>query len=76
MVDHHWKFTTDEQAKKVTVDGFEYIIFDPADKVLVRDNIMQSVYMANNQKIVKQYLRCITTIARYDYPLLWPGLVG
>ena len=53
IVDHHWKFTSDEQAKKVSVEGFDYIILDPSDKALVRDNIMTSLYMATNRQIVK-----------------------
>jgi hypothetical protein len=69
IVDHHWKFHSEEQAKKISVEGFDFIIINPADKDLVRDNIMVSLYMATNRHIVKQYVRCITTIARYDYPL-------
>jgi hypothetical protein len=57
-----------EQAQKICIEGFEYIILDEADKALVRDNIMQSLYMIQNQQIVKQYMRCLTTIARFDYP--------
>lgn len=71
-MDHHWKFHSDEQAHKVSIEGFEYIILDPADKALVRDNIMRSLYMTQNRQIVKQYMRCLTTIARFDYPEHWP----
>jgi hypothetical protein len=53
IVDHHWKFVSDEQAKKISVEGFDYIILDPSDKALVRDNIMTSLYMATNRQIVK-----------------------
>ena len=59
----------------MSVTGFEYIILDQADKALVRENIMQSLYMSQNQKIIKQYVRCITTIARFDYPLQWPNFL-
>jgi len=48
-VDHHWKFTSVEQAQKIVIEGFEFIILDPADKALVRDNIMQSLYMIQNR---------------------------
>jgi len=75
MVDHHWKFIDEERAKKVAVEGFDYIIFDPQDKAIVRDNLMLSLYMATNRQIVKQYVRCITTIARQDYPALWPNFL-
>ena len=53
IVDHHWKFVSDEQAKKISVEGFDYIILDLSDKALVRDNIMTSLYMATNRQIVK-----------------------
>jgi hypothetical protein len=36
---------------------------------------MRSLYFATNRHIVKQYLRCITTIAEYDYPEHWPGFL-
>ncbi len=36
---------------------------------------MQSVYISPSKKIAKQYLRCITTIARHDYPQQWPNLL-
>ena len=75
MVDHHWKFSTVEQAAKITVEGFEYIILDTNDKLLVRENILQSLYIVTNKAIIKQYVRCITTIARYDYPQLWPNIL-
>lgn len=75
MVDYHWKFDTPEQAQKISVTGFDYIILDPQDKLLVRENIMQSLHMATNKKIIKQYVRCITTIARFDYPHNWPNFL-
>jgi len=53
IVDHHWKFNSEEQAKKVAVEGFDFIIFDQADKALVRDNLMRSLYIATNRQIVK-----------------------
>jgi importin-7 len=75
IVDYHWKFNTEEQAKKISSEGFQYIILDPQDKLLVRENIMQSLYMCQNPKIIKQYVRCITTIARFDFPGQWPNFV-
>ena len=41
----------------------------------VRDNIMQSLYRTQNRQIVKQYVRCITTIACTDYPGMWPNIL-
>jgi len=75
IVDHHWKFKSEEQAKKISVEGFEYIILDQGDKSLVRDNIMKSLYMTKSKAITKQYVRCITTIARFDYPEQWPNFL-
>ena len=37
---------------------------------------MKSLYMATNRSIVKQYVRCITTIARFDYPEKWSSLLA
>lgn len=34
------------------------------------------MYQTNDQKIIKQYTRCITTIARVDFPENWPTLVA
>lgn len=75
MVDYHWKYTNAEQAAKISVVGFDFIILDPQDKVLVRENIMQSLHMTRNKKISKQYVRCITIIARYDHPDSWPNFL-
>jgi len=75
LVDYHWKYFTDEQAKKISTEGFEYIILDAGDKAMVRQNIMSQLYLVQNRKIVKQYVRCITTIARFDYPASWPDLL-
>lgn len=77
IVDHHWKFQTEEQARKISVEGFDFIIFAEADKALVRANLAQSLYIAaGNTKIIKQYVRCVTTIARHDYPEQWPDLLA
>lgn len=32
--------------------------------------------MATNRAIIKQYVRCITTISRFDYPKEWSNLLG
>lgn len=68
LVEYHWKYQSEEQAKKISVEGFEYIILDLQDKEAVRQNIMNSLFLTNNKAITKQYVRCITTIARADYP--------
>ena len=53
LVEYHWKFVSEEQAKKISVEGFEYIILDPIDKQVVRDNIMKSLYLSTNKAITK-----------------------
>lgn len=37
---------------------------------------MKCLYTNTNKQISKQYMRCITTIARFDYPELWPTLLN
>lgn len=66
----------EEQAKKISIEGFDFIILDEGDKALVRDNIVKCLYQTKDKKIQKQYLRCITTIARFDYPQRWPNIVN
>jgi hypothetical protein len=48
---------------------------DAGDKQIVRDNLLRALYQTSNNKIMKQYVRCITTIARFDYPERWPNLL-
>jgi len=48
---------------------------DDGDKQLVRDNILKCLYITENKKIIQQYVRCITTIARFDYPNKWQSIV-
>lgn len=75
LVEYHWKFGDEHQAKKITLEGFDYIILTPEDKAFVRENILQCLYITTNKQIVKQYTRCITTMARFDYPGQWPSLL-
>ncbi|CDW76775.1 UNKNOWN [Stylonychia lemnae] len=75
IIEYHWKFLDPVQAKKVSIEGFDFIILDEGDKQLVRENILKCLYQTDNKVIVKQYVRCITTIARFDYPSRWPVIV-
>ena len=75
IVDHHWKYKDEVQAKKISVEGFDFIILDPNDKLIVKQNIMQCLYRATHKQIIKQFVRCITTIARFDHPDQWPNLL-
>jgi Importin-beta N-terminal domain len=44
VVEHHWKFVEPEQARRITVEGFNFIILAPEDKQLVRENILGCLY--------------------------------
>ena len=59
----------------MSVEGFDFIILHEEDKELVRQSLMQSLYMSSNRKIIKQYVRCITTISRFDYPEKWSNFL-
>ena len=72
IVEYHWKFRDEEHAKKIALPQFEFIILNPQDKAFVRENIMKALYTATKKKIIKQYVRCITTMCRFDYPDRWP----
>lgn len=67
-VDYHWKYYDREQAEKISVSGFRYIILTEADKNYVRTNIVSKMFQCENRLIQKQYIRSIITICRYDYP--------
>jgi hypothetical protein len=32
VIEYHWKFRDPEQAKKIALEGFDYIILDEGDK--------------------------------------------
>ena len=36
---------------------------------------MKALYTVQKKKIIKQYVRCITTMSRFDYPDRWPELL-
>lgn len=75
LVEYHWKFKDEEHAKKYAIEGFDYIILDSQDKEIVRQNILHALHATSNRQIIKQYVRCITTMARFDYPEQWPQLL-
>ena len=76
MIDYHWKFFNVEQADKISTPGFRYIILDDQDKNYVRTNIVSKMFSCENRAIQKQYIRCIITICRHDYPEKWPSILG
>ena len=51
IVEYHWKFKDPEHAKKITVDGFDFVILDQSDKQTVRDNILGCLYKQVNPTI-------------------------
>jgi hypothetical protein len=40
LVEFNWKFKDEETAKKITIEGFDYIILSAQDKQFVRENIL------------------------------------
>ena len=76
LVDVHWKFHSAEQADKITVTGFNFIILSEEDKTYVRTNIIAKMFQCQNRLVTKQYIRCIIMICRFDYPLKWPSLLS
>jgi hypothetical protein len=75
IIETHWKFHSEEQAKRITVQGFEFIIISQQDKEAVRANILAKMFECTIAVINKQYTRCLMTLSRYDYPAQWPGVV-
>jgi importin-7 len=74
-VEVHWKFKNREHAERVASSGFEYILIDEADKVQVRDNMMNAIMQQiGNRKIMKQYIRSLKMICVHDYPDKLPNL--
>jgi len=74
-IDHHWKYYSAEQAEKISVTGFRYIILSETDKNYVRTNIVSKMFACENRLIQKQYIRSIIQICRHDYPEKWPSLL-
>lgn len=75
-VEYHWKYRTVEQAEKISVSGFRYIIINENDKNYVRTNIVGKMFNCNDTRISKQFVRSIITICRFDYPEKWPSLLN
>ena len=75
-IDYHWKYYSAEQAEKISVSGFRYIILSENDKTYVRTNIVSKMFECENRLIQKQYIRSIITICRYDYPEKWPSILN
>jgi hypothetical protein len=40
IVEFHWKFQDMEQAKKISLEGFDFIIIPQQDKEYIRQNIL------------------------------------
>ena len=76
MIDYHWKFFNVEQADKISTPGFRYVILSEQDKEYVRTNIVGKMFACEVRAIQKQYIRCIITICRFDYPEKWPTLLN
>ena len=76
IIDYHWKFQNPEQAERISVTGFRFIVLNEGDKDYVRTNIVSKMFGCQSKPINKQYIRCIVTICRFDYPEKWPTLLN
>lgn len=74
LVEFHWKFYSEEQAKNVTVTGFKYIILVESDKQYVRSKIIERLFNCQNRMVAKQFTRCLMTMCKLDYPEKWESL--
>ena len=75
FVDRHWKFRDEEQAKRITVPGFRFIIIKEEDKNYVRLNIVNKMFQCDSRLISKQYIRCLIRMCSWDYPDRWPSVL-
>ena len=76
LIEYHWKYKDAEQADKISVPGFKWIIISPADKESVRANLITKMYECLELKLInKQLVRSIITLCRFDYPDSWPNLM-
>lgn len=75
MTEQHWRYKDEEQARRVSIEGFEWIIIGDGDKAVVRENILEAMNKCQELKIIKQYTACITNMARFDHPDKWASLV-
>jgi anaerobic ribonucleoside-triphosphate reductase len=64
MVERQWKNFTQQDENA--------IVIEEAEKQCIRENIMQCIYQTSNNQIMKQFVRSLKTIAKYDYPARWP----
>ena len=51
IVDYHWKYFNEEQARKISVQGFRFIILSDADKDYVRTNIIGKMFNCTSRPI-------------------------
>lgn len=75
LIEYHWKFRDETHAEKISTKGFNYIILSEPDKEQIRQCIIHKMYECENEGILKQYDRCVKTIARLDYPERWPQII-
>lgn len=52
------------------------ILNEATDKAQLREIIVQKMFECEYPVILKQYVRCIKSIARLDYPERWPTLLS
>jgi len=75
MVEYHWKFRNEEHAKKIALEGFDFILISEEEKKYIRGQIVGSIDQCQNRLVKKQLLACLKVMARFDYPELWGELL-
>lgn len=53
LIEHHWKYKNKEQAEKISITGFKWIIISENDKSSVRQNIVSKMFECENKLISK-----------------------
>ena len=67
MVERNWRH--DPLNNPVPSGDIDSVfIIEESEKQAIRENIMQCIFSATNSQIMKQYLRSLKVIVRYDYP--------
>lgn len=49
MIEQHWKFIDEEQAQKICMKGFEYIIIPECDKQEIRSALIPAMKLIQSK---------------------------
>ena len=60
----------------MSTEGFQYVIINEEnEKMAFRQQSIEKLYLCQHKLIQKQYIRCIRTITKLDFPARWAGLI-